>query len=179
MNIINSYLLKKKSQASLEMLLIFGITFTVILILGGIFFNYSTGAKNTLDEKQLEKTGNELITNIEKIYFLGNNNMITFSANFPEGIDNFTIVHKNTTDGTTNFEYDYLNISYISDKEIIDTIFTSNENYIRFNCSKCYHTTNINGSYISYFNSSDFSGGAKRIKIQSKGDYIQLDFIKE
>ena len=169
----------KKSQSSLEFLFIFAIGFSIIAILGGIFFTYSSDAKDTLDEKQLSKIGDELMSNIEKIYFLGSNNMITFNSKFPEGIQNFTIVHKNNSNLTTVIEFDYLNITYISNGKINSNIFSTNENYIRFNCSKCYHTNNINGTYTSYFNSSDFTGGSKKLKILSKGSYVQIDFINE
>lgn len=167
-----------KSQSSLEFLLIFGIGFTLTVILGGIFFTYSYDAKSELDQKQITKTCDELMSNIEKIYFLGNNNMITLTSKFPDGIDNFTIVHINNSNLTTSMEFDYINVSYISNNVLVSNIFSTKENYIRFNCSSCYHTVKVNGNYTSYFNTSDFSGGVKKIKITSKSDYVQIDFVK-
>lgn len=178
-NKTNCPFFSNKAQSSLEFLIIFGIGFTIIVVLGGIFFTYSTDARDELDQKQLRKTGDEIISNVEKIYFLGNNNMITLTSKFPDGIENFTIIHKNTSDGVTTKEFDYLNISYISGGEVVSNIFAANENYIRFNCSLCYHSPNINGNYTSHYNSSDFSGGVKKIKIISKNEYVQIDFVNE
>lgn len=168
-----------KAQSSLEFLMIFGIGFTIIIILGGIFFSFSGEAKSSLDQKQLQKTGDEIISNIEKIYFLGNNNMITLTSTFPDGIDNFTIEHVNNSNGGTYVVFDYLNISYIGDKGTVSNTFTTKETYTRFNCTKCYHTTNIGGNYTSYFNSSDYTGGVKKMKIQSRGDFVSIDFVNE
>lgn len=169
----------KKNQSSLEFLIIFGISFAIILMLGGIFFSYSNGAKNTLDQKQIDKVGNEIISNIEKIYFLGNNNMITMGFKLPEGIENISILHLNISDGTTYNTYDYLNISYMSENLIVDSLFTTKENYIYFNCTNCTHSVNLNGNYTSYYNSYDYTGGTKLMKIQSKGDYVTIDFVRE
>ena len=68
-NKTNSLFFSNKAQSSLEFLIIFGIGFTIIVVLGGIFFTYSTDARDELDQKQLRKTGDEIISNVEKIYF--------------------------------------------------------------------------------------------------------------
>lgn len=171
---MNSFFKQNKTQSSLEFLMIFAIGFVIITILGGIFFNYSNESKNTLDNNQIDKIGNELMSNIEKIYFLGNNNMISLNTQFPEGITNFTIEHRNISSN----QFEYLNITYLGNKGLSSNIFQTSENYIRFNCTNCYHTTNVNGNYTSYYNESDFSGGSKKIKILSKGNYVEISFIK-
>jgi len=56
--------MKKKSQASLEFLSIFGIGFSIIVILGGLFVVYSGEAKEGLDKVQLENIGRSLMSNI-------------------------------------------------------------------------------------------------------------------
>lgn len=168
----------KQSQASLEFLMIFGIGFSIILILTGVFFGYFNSEKETLDAKHLQNIGEELMSNVEKIYFLGNGNRVTLNTKFPEGIENVTIYHiidKNISG--VNVSFDYLNFSYISGGKIQSQIFTPNEPYIRFNCTRCEHSLTEN---ISYYNdTSDFTGGFKRIKIESKGDWVTIDFVKE
>jgi hypothetical protein len=168
----------KKAQSSLEFLMIFGIGFSIIMVLSGIFFGYFNAEKETLDSKHLQNIGEELIGNIDKIYFLGNGNRITLNTKFPEGIENITIYHiidKNVSG--TNISFDYLNISYIGGGKIISQIFTTSEPYIRFNCTRCYHNLTTN---ISHYNdTSDFTGGFKRIRIESKGNWVSMDFIKE
>ena len=152
----------------------------MIIILSGVFLSYSNGAKMTLDRTQIEKIGNELISNVEKIYFLGSNNKITYKANFPDGIVNMTIEHRNNSNSTDNIYFDYLNISYYVNGNISSSLFTANENYIRFNCSKCTNGPRIADNWTSYYNdTSDFVGGPKTIKIYSMGDYVNIDFVKD
>lgn len=164
----------KKSQASMEFLTIFGIAFLIILIMAGIFFTYTMGAKDTLDRKQIEKIGEEIMFNAEQVYFLGQGNRVTINTNFPDKITNITIMHRNTSDNTATV--DMLNISYVMNKNIISSIFTTSELYIRFNCTLCYVDPSSN---TSYYNTSDFSVGPKRIRVTSHGDWVSIDFAKE
>lgn len=162
----------KKSQSSLEFLSIFLIGFTIIIIMSGIFFNYTSEAKQSLDKSQIDKIGNDIISNIENIYFIGQGNKITMKAKFPDYIENFTIHHTNNTLGE---KFDYLNFTIQGEKIFTNQLFLTKELYIRFNCSSCYHNNITN---ISYYNSSDFSGGLKVIKIESRENYVTLDFVK-
>lgn len=170
----------KKSQSSLEFLIIFGIALSMIIILSGIFFSYSSEASSSLSKDQINKIGNEIILNIDKIYFLGSGNKITINTLFPDSINNISIYHMNISNGTGYNQFDYLNISQItSNSQIVSNIFTANENYIRFNCENCKNTTKVNGSWISYFNdTSDFSGGPKLIIIKSSDNFVYIDFDK-
>lgn len=164
----------KKAQSSLDFTLTFGIGFILILILSGIFIYYSGSAKQDLDKKQIEKVGNEIIFNAEKVFFLGDGNRLTLKVTLPIGIANFTIHHINNSNGTDTIEFDYLNISSYLDGNRVDNIFSPNQLYIRMNCTRCYNTENY-----SHYNSSDFGGGPKRIRIESKGDWVSIDFINE
>ncbi len=173
--------MSKKSQSSLEFLIIFGVGFFMIIVLSGVFLSYSTGAKSSLDKSQIENIGNGIMENVEKIYFMGDGNRVTYNVNFPEGIKNMSIYHMNLSNSTDDIYFDYLNISYYYEGSgEISNIFTTNENYIRFNCSRCYHGPIINGSGVSYFNyTSDFAGGPKKIRIYSMGDYVNIEFIRD
>ena len=167
----------KKTQSSLEFLMIFGIGFTIILILSGIFFTYFNEEKDTLDSKHIENIGNEITKNVEKIYFLGTGNRITINTNFPDGIENITIVHKNNVNvGGELISYDYLNVTYIIKKSVETQMFETKENYIRFNCSQCTHNTITNVSYFE--DPSYFSGGNKKIRVESKGDFVEISFVR-
>jgi len=178
--------MKRKSQSSLEFLIIFGIGFIFIILLGAIFFNYSSDAQKSLDKKQIEKFTTEIINNVEKIYFLGSGNRVTIKTNFPDGIINFTIVHKNVSDPNNAgqfLQFDYIDIETYPKvpKSLNDTIhyiFEANKEYIRFNCTECYQTTNVGGNWSSYFNTSDFGPGFKDIKVENLGSFISIDFYK-
>ena len=161
----------KKSQASVEFTLTFAIGFMLLLVISGIFFVYSKSAKQDLDKQQIENVGQEIIFNTERIYFLGQGNRLTMKTNLPNGIDNFTIHHINNSNG----EFEYINISYFLDSEPISSIFSPSELYMRFNCTTCYHDYNLN---ISWYNTSDFAGGSKVLRIESKGEFVSIDFFK-
>ena len=175
--------MKTKSQSSMEFLVILGISFVLVLLLGSLFFSYSKGAKSDLDQKQIEKFAGEIITNIEKVYFLGQGNRVTMKTKFPDGIENFTIVHYNISDPSnpgTFVQFDTLNFTYYAENQIIANIFETRDFYIRFNCTSCMNTSPINGNgnWTSYYNSSDFSGGPKHIRIESMGDWVNINFYK-
>lgn len=160
----------KKSQASLDFILTFGIGFVLILVLAGIFISYSGSAKQSLDKQQIEKIGSEIIRNSERIYFLGDGNRLTVESLFPNDIENFTLHHSRNENGS---RFDYLNVSYQLDGQIIFSVFTTSELYIGLNCTNCH-----NGLNVSYYNQSDFAGGSKKIRIESKGDFVSIDFFK-
>ena len=161
--------MKKKSQSSFEFLMIFGIGFTIILILGSIFFNYSVEAQRSLDKEQINNLAQEIISNVERVYFLGNGNRITMKTNFPDNIINVTIVHKNLS----GIYFDYLDIETfnINSQNITDNshnIYETSKDYIRFNCSlTCSQSAIVNGEWISSYLDSDFSKGFKNIRIEN------------
>lgn len=165
---------KVKAQASFEYLIIFGIALTLILILGGVFFTYSGEAKEQLDKKQIEKIGREIISNVEKMYFLPEGNKVTIDTSFPQGIENLTIVHFNNS----GIVFDILNVSYYNEDIFSSELFETKETYIRFNCSySCQHNYTTN---VSWFNDTSlFTQGAKRIQIVSQGDYVSIDFVRD
>lgn len=169
--------MKKKSQASLEFLTILGISLTLIAILSAIFIGYSNSAKQGLDKEQIENIGEELISNIERIYFQGNGNRVTQRSNFPSNILNFTIFHRNVTLSGVPTMIDYINITYNDDGFLNDLIFYPLETFIRIQCDKCYTTPpNALGEYVSYFNTSDFSQGPKQIRVESRNQRVYISF---
>lgn len=166
----------KKAQSSLEFLIILGIAFVFILMLGGVFFSFSNSSQKSLNSEQIEKVGNELMTNIEKIYFRGVGNKIQYKANLPEDILNMTIHYKKTP--TTNFTY--LNITRYDKSQISSQIFFPRENYIQFICANCSNTSPIDYStnFTLYFEEEDFSPGRKTLAITSLQERVELKFIK-
>lgn len=160
--------MSKKSQGSLEFLIILGIGFLIIAILGSIFFNFFIGEKKTLDSKHIDNIGLEIMSNIDRVYFMGIGNRVTVETIFPEGIENISIHHFT--------DYDYLNITFIGNKIVQHKIYEPSEIYIRFNCSECKHNYTTN---ISYFNDSSlFSKGNKRIRIDGKKDFVEISFTR-
>jgi uncharacterized protein (UPF0333 family) len=168
---------KKKSQASFEFLLIFGIALIIILVLGGIFFSYSLGAQQSLNQQQIDRIGKDLMNTVQQIYFLGSGNKVTLNTRFPEEIENISIHHMYTDYEGESIEFDYLNISYSIGKDIVSTIYQTNELYTRFNCTNCTHLAPpIN---ISFYNDTQFEAGPKEIRLISRGDYVDIEIVQE
>lgn len=168
----------KKAQSSLEFLMILGIAFAFITILGAIFLNVSTSSKNNLDNEQINKIGIDLLNQIEEIYFRGNGNKITYKANFPQDITNFTInyVYVNST-----LNYTYLNITKLKEGTFTSNLFFTSENYIHFECEVCYNVTVgtlPNQNITFYFNESTFNKGPKTLSIRAFSDKVYLDFVR-
>lgn len=162
----------KKSQSSLEFLFIFGIAFALILLMSSLFWGFFQGEKSTLDKAHIENIGNRIISEVEKVYYLGNGNKKTINTDFPENIENISITHYNQS----SLSFDVLKISYYGEGESYPLFFETQEAYVRFNCTSCHHnyTTNIS----TYNDTFDFTEGTKRIEIKSFGDYVSIDFIK-
>ncbi len=158
--------MKKKSQSSLEFLIILGIGFFFIAILGGVFLQLYNQESDKLDSEQIQNIGDQLISTAEKVYFRGIGNKITVSANFPEEIENMSIhrIEDNVT---------YLNFTGYSNQQLISFIFLTNSPDVRINCTNCFHSENV-----SWYSEIDFNGGPKRIAVQSMGDWVSIDFAK-
>jgi len=164
----------RKSQSSFEFISIFGIGLVFILILGAIFFNYSSLAQSDLNKKQLDLISSQIMTSIEEIYYLGFGNRVSIKSKFPEGIVNFTIVHKNNS----GLEFDYLNVSFYDGDTIVSNLYTPNKGYIRFSCNDCFNSTkNTLGEYTSYYLGSHSSSGLKTIRIENFDTYVSVDFV--
>jgi hypothetical protein len=168
----------KYAQSSLEFLIIFGISFAIIAIIGGLFYSYFDVEKKTLDNEQLQKIGDEMVNYVEKVYFLGDGNRLTIDTKFPKGIKNITIHHliNHTLSDGTNASFEYLNITFYHSDQIVHNIFSPAETYIRFNCTNCTHNSSTN---ISYFDADDYAEGHKKIRFESKGDWVAINFPKK
>lgn len=172
--------MKKKAQSSLEFLSIFAISFTIIIILGGIFFTYSSEAKTDLDKDQIDRVFLDIMNNVDQIYFLGVGNRVTQKLSFPNNINSISIVHKNESLGGGEYqEFDYLNVSIQNVGFTQDLIYFPSQTYIRFNCtSSCdVETSNVDGNWISYYSYENTNAGAKQIRIENKGDFVAIDFL--
>ena len=166
----------KRSQSSFEFLLLFGIVFLIIISMVGIFINYSNEISRKFDKEYLDNIANEIILKVENVYYLGQDNRITLNFNFPKNIKNITFIHINNT--IDDIELDILQFEVYDDTRIYNISYLTRESFIRFNCSiNC--TSNSNGD-ISYFNySEDFFSGPKKIRIESKKDFVAIDFIQD
>jgi hypothetical protein len=164
--------IKKKAQASLEYMSIFGIAFVLIALTGGAFFAYTNSAKASLDQDQINKIGAELLDSIQKIYFFGDTNRRTYKTTFPQGVQNLSIHHINESGDN----YFYLNFTIIADGEFRDLIFQTNEDYISIKCKNCTQLTSTNEN-ISTYDPGRLGQGFKNIRIETINNSVYVDFV--
>jgi membrane-anchored glycerophosphoryl diester phosphodiesterase (GDPDase) len=163
---------KKKAQASLEYMSIFGIAFVLIALTGGAFFAYTNSEKDNLDQKQINKIGTELLDSIQKIYFFGDTNRRTYKTTFPKGIESLSIHHINRS----GYTYYYLNFTIIIDGTYRSLFFQTNEDYISIKCKNCVQVTSINET-ISTYDPGRLGQGFKNIRIEAINNSVYVDFV--
>jgi hypothetical protein len=166
--------IKKKAQASLEYMSIFGIGFLLVALVGGAFFAYTNSAKASLDQDQINKIGNELLDDIQKIYFFGDTNRRTYKTTFPKGVQSISIHHINESGDN----YYYFNFTIIADGKYRDLIFQTDEDYIDIKCFNCTQTyTSANENITTYWE-GHLGQGFKNIRIEAINNSVYVDFVE-
>lgn len=83
--------MSKKSQISIEYIIIVGfVTFVLIGILGFAYF-YSGNIKDRIKIIQLNNFGNKIISTAESVFYYGNPSKATISVYLPEGVTEIDI----------------------------------------------------------------------------------------
>lgn len=159
-----------KSQSSFEMLIIFGFSFLLIILIGGYYLQFSATATSEIDVSQRDRIFSDIMDKATRIFYQGNGNRVTVNAQFPNGISSMSIETGNN--GTVNF--DYLNITYDDNRQSRSSLYFPNELFVRFNCSTSCFDNGTNWVFNEEFNSQ----GPKQIRIESRGDYVLIDFVR-
>ncbi|MEM4397133.1 MAG: hypothetical protein QW757_00745 [Candidatus Woesearchaeota archaeon] len=129
--------LKKKSQISMEFLVIFGFVFLMIIPLILIYYDQLFYIKDEISENQIRNIMIKIADKSESIYFLGEPSQTTINVYFPENIEyiNFTknalIFNYRTSKNLLHSIYYPLSINItgnVSTKPGIKKIVIKNEN---------------------------------------------------
>ncbi len=142
----------KRVQASIEYIIVFSLAFIVLLPMIYMFQGYSTKSSEQIVTSNIAVIGNDIVNAAESVYYMGSDSRLTLDETMPEGIKNITLTR------------DW-------DKGINEVVFElRNNNTIAFFCN-----VNIDGS----FDTSDFSAGLKRVRVEAKNDsrydYVSID----
>ena len=164
--------MKKLAQASFELLVVLGFSLTLSILAAGYYIMYSQEATDSLNQAQLDKVFNEVMNEASRVYFAGNGNRITLEATIPDGINEIVIENGTTTGGVS---FNYINISDVGDGgDIIESLYFPEELFIYLNCS-------ISCSYVGdrgIFDTQHTNSGPKRIRVESNGDIVTIDFFQ-
>ncbi|MBU0536713.1 MAG: hypothetical protein KKE20_07130, partial [Nanoarchaeota archaeon] len=84
----------KKSQASIEYLMIAGFAFIIVIPMMYILYDYTTSLSKDVAESRISKAGNDLVNAAEQIYYLGPPSRTTLRFEMPETVQDIEIIDK-------------------------------------------------------------------------------------
>ncbi|MFA5174470.1 MAG: hypothetical protein WC438_04790 [Candidatus Pacearchaeota archaeon] len=84
-------MINKKSQVSIEYIIIMGFVTIVIIGLLGIAFVYSGSIKDRLKMTQINNFGNKIISTAESVFYYGEPSKATISVYLPENVEQIEI----------------------------------------------------------------------------------------
>ena len=82
----------KKSQSSLEYMLVIAITFAIIVPTTYLFYSYSKGSSEEIKDSQIINIGNIIIDTAQTIFYSGQGSKATLELNVPDNIESATII---------------------------------------------------------------------------------------
>jgi len=138
----------RKSQVSMEHLMMVAVALLTILPMVYLFYSYSQSSAQGINLARLNKFSRSLINNAESVYYLGEASRITIEESMPDYVKNMTI---KSDDALGIYELTFI---LGDDSEVA---FSSN--------------VNITGD----FDETDFSEGLKNIMIESMGKYVLIN----
>jgi hypothetical protein len=75
-----------RAQVSVEYMLVTAIIMMMVLPAAYLFYSYSQRSTEQISDSQLEKLGNEIINNAERVYYMGDPARITIQGRLPDKI---------------------------------------------------------------------------------------------
>ncbi|MEA3431033.1 MAG: hypothetical protein U9R08_07200 [Nanoarchaeota archaeon] len=90
--------MKKRGQFSLEYLLVVG--FALVIIIPITYWGYTSfqESRAEINVAAVNKIGYSIVNNAKNVYYLGKLSRVTLELNFPEGIENITVVTDDQVD---------------------------------------------------------------------------------
>ncbi|MFA6888891.1 MAG: hypothetical protein WC254_05350 [Candidatus Woesearchaeota archaeon] len=86
---------KKKAQAAIEFLFVVGFAMLLIIPSLALFGRFVEETAYTATTSQVNKIGNYMVTTAVQAYQGTNGTIIIIEANFPDGVQNMSIVNEN------------------------------------------------------------------------------------
>ena len=166
----------KKSQASFELLLILGFSLTLTILAGGYYMTYSTQASDSLNAGQVERVFEDVMGKATRVFFAGTGNRITIETSLPGGIEEIAIERSVTTssaDVGPSINFSYINVTSMQGGISRSQLFFPDDVFIQLNCT---FSCTYDGDR-AVFDMEHINRGPKRIRVESRGDYIEVNFI--
>ena len=161
------FLLNKKTQSSVELIVILGISVTLISVLSILSYNYLTEGLERTTIRQITNSGNKIVQEIENKYYQSVGSFKKIEINLPNNVVNLTI------EKVQDKDIYYLLFNYTEQGEHeVQTFFTENQNIV-IGCKNCTEEEDR-----KYFNEENF-GGLHILKILREEDKVSMEFVKQ
>ncbi len=107
----------RSAQASMEYMMIAGFVALVIIPTTFIFYSYASDSADEIDQAQIDKFGNDVVSTAETVYYLGHPSRMTISERLPKNVQSISIDRDSSTgtylfaiaatskSGTVNFTF--------------------------------------------------------------------------
>ena len=82
----------KRSQSSLEYLLVVALTFAIIVPTTYLFYNYSKESSHEITDAQVTRIGKSIVDTADTIFYSGEGSKTTLELNVPGNIDSVVII---------------------------------------------------------------------------------------
>lgn len=82
----------KRSQSSLEYLLVVALTFAIIVPTTYLFYNYSRESTQEIADAQVTKIGKSIVDAAETIFYSGEGSKTTLELNIPDNVDSAILI---------------------------------------------------------------------------------------
>ena len=159
---------KTKGQASLEYMIVVGVSLAVLLPTIYLFMNYSTTSQASIDISRLNTIGNRIISNAEKIYYLGPPSKITIEETFPSNIEEMYLIWRPGAPTPTS----ELVIRIRTANGATEKVFLSDLQLVK-------PGTPVTANSINNFTvtGSKISSGSKKIQISANDTWVDVNIL--
>jgi len=138
----------RKAQVSIEYLFILSLALAIIIPGSSLFYSYSKDSNEQIVASQINRIGNNILTNAEQMYAIGKDSWITLEVSFPESTLDAYVVDNSE-----------LVITYQTSRGVTESVFFTD--------------IPIAGKYAGNL-SSQFHVGNMKVKIESVGNKVLI-----
>lgn len=139
------------------------------MMLFSLFMGSLRSSESSISKEQIDQVGDRIISNAEKMYYMGQGSKVSIKLVFPENINNFSIWHKNKS-------FDILVVNYTMDKRTLLNYYYSDDKNVKFNFSDANKVVS-KGNYTYFNESSYYESGPKKLRFISEKNKVDICFV--
>src|SRR3989338_9153645 len=111
--------MEAKAQVAMEYMLVLALILIVIVPATYVFYTYSQSSVRQIDEAQLTRFGQDIITTAENVYYLGSPSAIVVEGQMPSNVRDIKVI-SDISQGVNELVF------YVDrDSKLTETVFSS------------------------------------------------------